>query len=120
MSLRDLAFVGGLLVAGCARKAAEDQACFEARVAMGARLEECAADTEAGLALMDALEDQRSCQVNNGDPRLDTSNEDVEVGLFECAFVLRNLACELAVDYGADPAPWLASHPVCELLWSTP
>lgn len=107
-----------LWLAGCAHSTDEDQACFEAQTAMGARLEECTGDAERGIALMDALEADYRCQQGSSDPRLDEANsEDIRLGIYECAFVLRNLACELAETYDQQPATWLESHPVCELLW---
>jgi len=103
--------------AGCARALDDDQACFEAQVAMGARLEECTGDPAAARELMDALEADYACALGGDDPRLDPELADVRTGVFECAFVVRNLACELATTYDTDPAPWLTSAPVCELLW---
>ena len=110
------AILSVVLAVGCARVIDDDQPCAEARIAMAARLEECTGDSEAASALLDKATEETECQWPDGDPRLDTAVPGVQTGVYECAFVLRNLACEIAEANGQDVDAWLAASPVCQIL----
>jgi hypothetical protein len=93
--------------AGCAHPLDDDQPCLEVGYAIASRTAECEDSDEAGVARFDLFESRYTCDL----ARVRASENDV--GLYECAFVLRNLACELVVDYGDDLDRWMASSPAC-------
>ncbi len=104
------------LVVACAHRVADDQPCFEAQVAMAARLEDCTGDTERALELYDQVEVDHTCAFAD-DPRFEPEGSAVQAGAYECAFAIRNLACELAEAYDQDVDQWLTAAPVCQWLW---
>jgi hypothetical protein len=106
-----------LVLIGCASSLPDEQACLEAQTAMAARYEVCTGDTEAALDLYDALPEQRRCLLEDID--VDVLTVEQRTGHYECAFVLRNLACEVVESHGDDIDAWMASSPVCGLIWGT-
>lgn len=102
--------------AGCATKAPDDLLCFEIQAAVAARAEACWEDTDAAVAFSEEVYaacgppetvDPVLAQVLEGEGQRD---------LFECPLVVRNIACELAVDFGPDIAAWMSVSPVCRLM----
>lgn len=98
------------LLAGCAHELPPDQACLEIGYAIAARTEACDGDAEGAVDRLEAFESDYVCTV----PELIEPAQ--ERDLFGCSLVLRNLACELVLDYGDDLDAWLASSPVCDTL----
>lgn len=90
-----------LAAAGCAEDVGPEQACEEVGIAIGARAEECTGDVELAVALVEAFQAEAECVA----PAPGSATE--EVDLYACALVLRNLACELSAEYGADLSRWL-------------
>jgi hypothetical protein len=90
-----------------------DQPCLEAGFAIAARTEECTGDSRLAEARFERFDREYRC-VPSGplhpDPRVQSPD------LFHCAFAIRNVPCELAVQYGDDLAAWLASSPVCAIV----
>lgn len=107
-----------LLLTGCPRDLPEDRACAEVGYSIAARLEQCSGDSALAHELYEAFESQTTCtiaQLPEGSPML--SDPTLQ---YECALVTRNLACELAVEYGADVAPWLDSSRSCHQILEGP
>lgn len=100
----------GLLLAGCPHDLPDDQACLEVGTAIGARTEACTGDPELGVARIEAFEAAYACSL----PELATPEQ--ERDLFECALVVRNLACELVEAYGDDLDAWLQSNGTCGVI----
>ena len=107
--------VGLLLSGGCARAVADDQPCFEAQTAIAARYEECTGDTDAALALHDQVGVETECRWPDA-PAFEGQEGELAAGVYECAFAIRNLPCELVEAYGTDIDAWLTAAPVCPLL----
>ena len=101
---------GIFAAAGCAHALPEEQPCIEVSTAIGARTEQCTGDTELALQRMDAFEADYTCDLPDEIP------EENERDLYECALVVRNIACELALEYGDDLDAWLSSSPTCGAL----
>lgn len=99
-----------LLLVGCAHDLPDEQACLEVGWAIAARTSECEGDAELGAERFEAFEAAYTCQASS-DPAVD-----LELALYECPLVLRNLACELVVTYGDDLTAWLSSSPACAAL----
>lgn len=101
-----------LLALGCleSRTLPQETACIEAGYAIGARTEECTGDSELGAARIERFEADYEC-VN---PTLEYPEE--ELLYFECGLVIRNLACELVVEYGDDLDRWLRSSDACGVI----
>lgn len=102
--------VVGVAAAACAHDLPPEQACIEVGYALAARTEDCTGDADLGVSRQEAFEVEYVCSL----PEL--LAPEYERDLFNCALVVRNLACELAVDYGDDLALWLDSSPVCALI----
>jgi hypothetical protein len=99
-----------LLVGGCAHALPEEQPCLEVGTALGARTEQCTGDRELALQRLEAFEEAYDCDLPEG-PAFE-----VQSPLYECALVVRHLACELAVEYGDDLEAWLDSSPTCGMI----
>lgn len=97
----------------CAHALPEEQPCIEVETALGARTEQCTGDIDLGMARMEVFEETYTCTIPE-----DTTSESSR-DLYECALVVRNIACELALEYGDDLDAWLSSSPVCALLLET-
>ena len=98
-----------LIAAGCAESHAlgPEAPCEEAGYAIASRAEECSGDAEYAAGLQAQFAEAYTCV----EPQLPDPLQ--ERDLFECALVLRNIACELANEYGDDLNAWLQSSPVC-------
>jgi hypothetical protein len=93
--------LAAVLLAACSKDVDPEHACVEAGIAIGARTEECTGDAALGEARVETFEATVTCTV----PEL--ADPVQEADLYECALVLRNLACELVDEYGDDLAAWL-------------
>lgn len=103
-----------LLVVACAGELPSDQPCIEVGTAIGARTEACTGDADLAVARMEAFEAGYACVVE--EQVEEATDPELQADLYECALVLRNLACELVDDYGDDLDLWLGSSPVCALI----
>lgn len=81
--------------------------CEEAGFAIAARTEECTGDSELGADRQEAFDAAYTCVL----PPLNAPED--EQDLYECGLVLRNLACELVLEYGDDLDRWLQSSDAC-------
>jgi hypothetical protein len=102
-----------LLLGACPRPLDPEQPCEEIAYAIGARTEECTGDGELGEVRIEAFRDGYVC-VDTAEPGVDGGPMGGDDG-FACALVLRNVACEIAVDAGDDLAAWLRASPSCAL-----
>ena len=107
-----------LLLAGCPKNLPDDQACVEVGYAIAARVEQCTGDADLGESLYDRFEAETTCRLPVKDEASIVYEQPVLA--FECAFVTRNLACELAVEYGDDLSLWLGSSPICRAILEGP
>jgi len=92
---------------GCAHRLPDDQVCLEVGWAIGARTSQCEGDPGLGVARTELFEQSYVCAL----PELAFPEE--ELDLYACALTVRNLACELVLQYGDDLDAWLASTPAC-------
>ncbi len=107
-----------LCAAACTADLPPEQPCDEVGYAIAARYEQCTGDAVAATVIYDAYVEQITCQVQ--DFPLKNENGGASEVAYECALVTRNLACELAIEYGDDLAAWLATSPVCDALLDGP
>jgi hypothetical protein len=95
---------------GCAHALPEEQPCLEVGTALGSRTEQCTGDQDLALARIEAFEEAYACELPEGIPA------EHQADLYECALIVRNLACELVLEYGDDLDLWLQSSPTCGLI----
>jgi hypothetical protein len=99
-----------LPLVACAHALPEEQPCLEVATALGSRTEECTGDRALALQRLSAFEEAYACELPQDLPPEYVS------GLYECALIVRNLACELALEYGDDLEAWLDSSPTCAMI----
>ncbi len=102
----------------CARDLPDDQACTEVGYSIAARAEQCTGDAALGESLYEAYEAQTTCALDAIPADSPLAND--QLLTYECALVTRNLACELASEYGDDLAAWLGSSPSCGVILEGP
>lgn len=87
-----------------------DHPCREAAYAIAARTEECTGDVPLALDRFEAFEDTYVClAVEVGDGSDLIAPED----LYDCAWAIRELPCELVDTYGDDLDRYLALSDAC-------
>jgi hypothetical protein len=92
----------------------DDLPCREAGYAIAARTAECTGDAALGQARYEDYRARYSCILwEADDPALKDSSNPGPEDLFSCAFTLRNIACEVALDLGDDIDGWLSLDPGC-------
>jgi len=103
-----------LVLMGCAEELPADHPCDEIAFALAARTEDCTGNTTRAVALAEDFESQWECLLE--DPAVEKQLAPAGVDLYDCAFAVRNLACELVEVYDADLSMWMTSSETCELL----
>ena len=105
-------------VCGCKGMDSADprQACYEAGYAIAYVTEECTSDRDLANARYEAFADGWSCI-----PRGYDDPELAELGLepeqmYDCAYAIGLLPCEVVADFGGDIASYLAISPACPLV----
>lgn len=93
-----------------------EQPCLEAGYAIAAVTEECTSDRELANARYEAFDAGWDCiPREHDDPELAELGVPVEA-LFDCAFSIGLLPCEVVDDFGDDIASYLAISPACPLV----
>ena len=106
------------LVAGCPHVIDDQNPCDEAGFSIAARADQCTGDAAIGEALYEAFLNETTCIVGDIDETSPLSYDPVLA--YDCALVTRNLACELAIEYGDDLSLWLKTSPVCDEILAGP
>ena len=116
-----------LLSAGCPSLHAlpKEQPCIEAGYAISARTFECTDDSELANARYLLFDRSYDCiplpewHVEDGTAGTGIEGDTGDLPMsppdaFHCAFVIRQLPCELVEDYGDDLGLWLSSSDACD------
>jgi hypothetical protein len=106
--------VVALGLGGCRRSLPEDALCKEVGYAIAGRTVQCTGDEALGNARFAAFEDDYTCiDVPVENLTQDTAAPVAPQNLYHCPLAIRNLPCELVLDYGDDLDRWLTASPVC-------
>lgn len=112
--------VSAVLVAGalgCRSSLPEDALCKEVGYAIAGRTVQCTGDEALGNARFEAFEDDYTCvDVPVENLTQDTAAPVAPQNLYHCPLALRNLPCELVIEYGDDLDRWLTASPVCAFI----
>jgi hypothetical protein len=104
---------------GCRRSLPEDALCKEVGYAIAGRTVQCTGDEALGNARFEAFEDDYTCvDVPVENLTQDTAAPVAPQNLYHCPLALRNLPCELVIEYGDDLDRWLTASPVCAYITS--
>ena len=114
--------VSAVLVAGalgCRSSLPEDALCKEVGYAIAGRTVQCTGDEALGDARFESFEDDYTCvDVPVENLTQDTAAPVAPQNLYHCPLALRNLPCELVIEYGDDLDRWLTASPVCAYIAS--
>lgn len=102
------------LLAGCVafKPMPPDQYCKEVGYAIAAVTEVCTGDTDLANDRHDAFVDQYACIEHEVDEGGAVAPED----LFDCAFRIQELPCDLVESYGDDISAYVSVSPGCALV----
>ncbi|MCB9779207.1 MAG: hypothetical protein H6742_11640 [Alphaproteobacteria bacterium] len=107
--------IAWLLVLSCSnlKQMPPDLPCREAAFAIASRTEECTGDIALAEQRVEQFEATYTCiAVDTTDPDFNGPAISVE-DLFDCAFSIRELPCEVVEDYGDDIELFLLNSDAC-------
>ena len=90
-----------------------DQFCLEAGYAIAAVTESCTGDRPLANRRFEAFQEQTDCvRIDVTEPPGGVQPEQ----LFDCAFAIQSLPCDVVSDFGDDIDAYLAISPACALV----